>query len=418
MTAIKDADAVPRRVWSSAGWMVLGRLYGSSCTVALLWVSARALDGAAFGRLTFWLAFFLVLDAAVDLGIGAVAVQRTASDPDQVGPVVRTARRVRLVTGVVGALLLTSWVFWADEPDARWVALASLYPITHALEVSTLAWRNAIRWRGPVLIRASAVTTSLVGVLTVWALGFASAGHFLATIALGSALGNVALHTFGARHLPAGPHVATPLRPFLRAALPMGIAGLSQQAYFHIDNLFVRYYHGDDVVGHYNVAVRVMSLGIAGAVLASSAALPWFARAHARGQLRAAALRMVAPIGGMGLLIAAILWPLRGTILGLFGPAFLESKSALAWLCGALVAVHVGAPLMTALVATGRVGRVAMIAVGALALNVALNAIWVPRLGMEAAAATTFATEVAVALAALWALPGRPVAPPDGEAGT
>lgn len=387
--------------------MVVGRLYGSACTVALLWTAAQALDGPTFGRFAFWLAAFLVLDAAVDLGIGQVTVQRTAADAASVGSVVRTARRVRLTTGLIGAAFVSAYVFLFDEPDAPWIALASLYPVTHALEVSTLGWRNAIRWRGPVLIRASAVTLSLTFVLTAHAAGLDGAGPYLAAIALGSSLGNVLLHVFGARHLPRERSAPTPLGPFLRAALPMGIAGLAQQTYFHVDNLFVRWHRGVEAVGHYNVAVRVMSLGIAGAVLASSAALPWLARAHASGGVRAAALRLVAPIGGMGLVLAAIAWPLRSWLLGLFGPEFEVASVALMWLLGALVAVHIGAPLLTAVVATGRLARVAGIALGALALNLALNAWLVPTYGMDGAAAATFATEISVALGALASLPTR-----------
>jgi O-antigen/teichoic acid export membrane protein len=398
---------VPRRVWESAAWMVAGRLYGSACTVTLLWVAAQALDGPTFGRFAFWIVAFLVLDAAVDMGIGQVAVQQTASDPGNVGAVVRTARRVRLVTGLCGSALVTTYVFVAREPDAPWIALASLYPVTHALEVSTLAWRNAIRWRGPVMIRASAVTMSLGFVLVAHALGLDGAGPFLFAIALGSSLGNVLLHTFGARHLPPGPHTHAPLGPFLRAALPMGIGSLAQQLYFHVDNVFVRAFRGDEEVGHYNVAVRVMSLGISGAVLASSAALPWLTRAHAAGELRAAALRLVIPIGGMGLVFAALLWPLRGTLLGVFGAEFRAAEGALGWLAGALLAVHVGAPLLTAVVATGRLARVATIALVALALNVVLNSWLVPEYGMEGAAAATCATELCVALAAFLSLPAR-----------
>ena len=397
--------AVPRRVWSSAGWMIAGRLYGSACTVALLWIAARALDGAAFGRLTFWLAAFLVLDAAVDLGLGAVAVQRTAAQPDDVRSVVRTARRVRAVTGAFGFAAVSAFVFASGEPEALWIAAASLYPLTHALEVSTLAWRNSLRWRTPVVIRATAVTLSLCFVGLAAAFARSGAGPYLCAIALGRTVGNVLLHTFGARHLPPGGAPAAPLGPLLRAALPMGVAGLAQQLYFHIDNVFVRFHCGEVAVGHYNVAVRVMSLGISGAVLASSAALPWLVRAHARGELRTSALRLAAPLTALGALFAAVLWPLRGQLLGLFGEEFGAAAGALGWLVMALVAIHIGAPLLTAVVAAGRTLHVAGIAVGGLALNVGLNAWLVPLHGSNGAAAATLATELTVALGALCALP-------------
>jgi O-antigen/teichoic acid export membrane protein len=142
-------------------------------------------------------------------------------------------------------------------------------------------------------------------------------------------------------------------------------------------------------------------------VLASGAALPWLARAHAAGELRGAALRLAGPLGLAGFVLAVPLLLLGEPLLGLFGEEFRAGSGALAWLTGALIAVHFGAPLLTALVATGRVRHVAGVAVSALALNVVLNALAVPRYGMEGAAAATVATEVAVALLALAGLPAR-----------
>ena len=167
----------------------------------------------------------------------------------------------------------------------------------------------------------------------------------------------------------------------------------------------MRFHCGEVAVGHYNVAVRVMSLGISGAVLASSAALPWLVRAHARGELRTSALRLAAPLTALGALFAAVLWPLRGQLLGLFGEEFGAAAGALGWLVMALVAIHIGAPLLTAVVAAGRTLHVAGIAVGGLALNVGLNAWLVPLHGSNGAAAATLATELTVALGALCALP-------------
>ena len=57
---------VPRRVWGGTGLLVLGRLWGSACTLGYLFLGARHLSGDGFGRLTFYLALFMVLDALAD----------------------------------------------------------------------------------------------------------------------------------------------------------------------------------------------------------------------------------------------------------------------------------------------------------------------------------------------------------------
>ena len=70
---------VPARVWSATGLQIAGRLWGSACTFAILAVLARHLGAAEFGRFTFWIAVFGLLDGLTDFGTGAVAVQRIAS---------------------------------------------------------------------------------------------------------------------------------------------------------------------------------------------------------------------------------------------------------------------------------------------------------------------------------------------------
>ncbi|MFM7282408.1 MAG: oligosaccharide flippase family protein, partial [Planctomycetia bacterium] len=68
--ARSPATNVPARVWSGTRWLVLGRLYGSLCTLIALWWIARVLDEEAFGRYGFYLSMFVVLDTLCDFGTG------------------------------------------------------------------------------------------------------------------------------------------------------------------------------------------------------------------------------------------------------------------------------------------------------------------------------------------------------------
>lgn len=392
--------AVPRRVWGGTGLLVLGRLWGSACTLGYLFLAARHLTGDGFGRLTFYLALFMVLDALADLGTGQATVQRTADDPAALAGVLRSARRVRFAAGLVGVVVVGGGAFATHEPGAGWILLASLYPVTHVLELSSVVFKNEIAWSRPVLVRAAASTSSLAFVAGAVALGIGEPAPLLFAIAAGSTLGNVMLHASARSRLPAR-EPAAPLGPLLRAALPIGVAGLCQQTYFYVDNLFVRPLEGEVALGRYNLAVRVMSYGIMVAVYAPLAALPWLTREHAAGRLGPATARLAQPLFALAGLGTGALWPWRGAVLGLFGPGFDRAAGALAWLLVACLAVHLGASFLTAVVATGRSLSVLWIAVAGLAVNVAGNAWLVPREGIEGAAAATLGTEVAVAALAV-----------------
>lgn len=384
--------------------LVLGRVWSSLCTFASLWLLAGHLAGDAFGGYTFYLAVFMLLDSLVDLGTGSIAVQRTADDAGAVPAILGATRRIRLVAALGGVLLVGGGAFALGEPGAVWILLASLYPLTHALELSATVFRNRIAWGVPVAIRAGGAGFSLAFVAVGLWLDVAEPGVYLCAVALGSALANLGLH------VAARPHLATPgrvdfdWRAVLAAALPLGLAGLCQQAYFYVDNVFVRALVGSTELGHYNVGVRIMSLCIMVAVYASLVALPWFRREHSSGTLGPAVARLAQPSFALAGLATGLLLPWGGAILRLFGDEFVEATTSLQWLLGAAAIVYLGAALMTAIVATGRSGAVLAVAATGLAVNLVGNAALVPVLGIDGAAISTFATEAAVALGALLAL--------------
>ncbi|MBL8861586.1 MAG: oligosaccharide flippase family protein [Planctomycetes bacterium] len=407
--------SVPRRVWRGTSFLVLGRVFGSACTFAQLWLLAHHLAPDAFGRYTFYLAVFVLLDAFVDFGTGQVAVQRTAADDSRLPEVLAAARRVRFAAGILGVALVGGGALVAREPGAGWILLASLYPVTHVAELSTVVFRNRIAWGLPVAVRMGASAASLSFVLVLRAAEDREPAHYLCAVALGSTLGNAALWLACRRHLPSRAPSEIPWGDVLAAAAPLGLAALFQQAYFYADNLFIRALRGTAELGAYNLGVRILSMAIMVALYASQAALPWLAREHAVGRLGAAAARLGQPLFAAAGLAAGLAAPFAGSILGIFGEHARVAGPSLAWLCGAVAVIHAGAVLTTALVAAGRARSMLWIAASALALNLLGNALLVPPFGIEGAAAATLATELLVALLAALAL-RRAQAGPSGRA--
>lgn len=408
-----ESSAVPGRVWSAVALQVAGRFFGTACTLTYLWLAEKALGGAEFGSLTFYLAVFAWLDSLANMGTGQIAVQLTAHEPGRIGAVLATARRVRLAAGLLGVALVGGAALAVGERGAGWILIASLYPVTHVLELSATVFRNRIAWGVPVLMRTIASALSLAAVLYLYENSEQSPAKYLFGIALGSATANFLLHAASRKHLPREPARPAPMGPFLRAAIPLGISGLLAQTYFYVDNLFVRAICGNEPLGHYNVAVRVLSASIMLAQYASLAALPWFTRCHLQGTLGTAIARITAPLFALAGLMCGLLWPWTEPLLELFGPGFGAAADALRWLLLASLAIYVGALLLTGVVAIGDTRSMLWIAVAGLTVNVALNAWLVPSHGIAGAGAATFATELSVSLGALLALRRSGVRPAD-----
>ena len=417
-SASRAADApIAGRIWRGTLFQVAGRVWSAVCTLVILRVAGTELDDAAFGRFTFYLSLFAWLDTFVNLGTGEVAIQRTAADPSAVAPVLAATRRIRVIAGMVGVLVVAGLCFAFDEPGAGWIVLAACYPITHALELSTLVWKNRISWGRPVAIRALASSTSLFAVLVAATLGDREPARWLVAVAVGSTLGNVLLHLAARRELPGRTEGLVPARGVLRAALPLGLSALCAQGYFYVDNLFVRGMLGEEALGPYNVAVRAMSLLLMLAQYATLSALPWLARRAAEGRLESALQRLGPALFAASGLLAGILWPWTREVLELLVPGSGEASDSLRWLLLAVIAVHAGSPLLTGVVAASENRAKLLIQLGGLALNVGLNFWAVPRLGIAGAGLTTFVTECFVAAGAALALARRGILPFRGRAG-
>jgi O-antigen/teichoic acid export membrane protein len=405
------SEEVPRRVWSGTALQVLGRFFGAACTLAILYLTAESLAPAAFGRFTFYLAVFAWLDSLANLGTGPVAVQRTAGHPERVAPVLLAARRIRFGAASLGVVLVGGGAWLAGEPGAGWIVLATLYPLSHTLELSITPYRNRIALGVPVLIRAASHGISAALVAWAWASGRHEPAFYLVAVALGSTAGNVLMHLVARRHLPRTERPVVAERGLLNAALPLGLSAMCAQTYFYVDNLFVRAMVGEEELGHYNVAVRFMSWTIMLAQYVTYTALPWLTRRHLAGALGPALARLGPPLLALAGLACGLLAPWSSEMLELFQPGFGAAGPSLAWLFAATVAIYVGAMFATAVVATGNMLAMLWIAAAGVALNVVGNTFAVPALGIEGAGLVTFLTEVFVALASafvLWRANVRP----------
>jgi O-antigen/teichoic acid export membrane protein len=399
-----EGQPVPRRVWRGTALLVLGRFWGSACTLFTLLLLAHHLSPEDFGRYTFFLAVFMVLDSLADFGTGQVAVQRTAGDESAIPAVLTAARRIRFVTGSIGVVLVGFGAVLSKEEGAGWILLASFYPLTHIFELSATVFRNRIAWGIPVAMRAIAAGLSLTFVLLLYVADERSPARYLFAVALGSASANGLLHWASRKHLPKSRVAAVPVREILVLALPLGIASLCQQAYFYIDNLFVRAMLGPEPLGHYNIGVRVMSYGIMVAIYATQAALPWLARRFAAGDLDVAIVKLSQPLFALAGFGAGLAWPWSEQLLSLFGAGFDEAGPSLRWLLAATATVYAGAGLMTALVAAAQMRAILVIAAGALVVNVVANMLLIPRMQLAGAGAATLITEVTVTIGAAIAL--------------
>ena len=406
-----DDSTAAKRWLGSTGWLILGRLVGSFCTFAILFQLARNLALPEFGRLTFFLALFAVLASLVDLGTGQTLVQRSARAPGELGPLLRTATRIRLTMACASLAGICGWAWAVDEPELGWIAASGVTLFASIWELTITPARNAMRLRAPVMLRAAGSVLALAAVSVLLEGGERRVGPLLFSILASAALANLGQHLWLRSQLPPRADRAAPWRPYLALTWPLGIGALCGQLAFWIDNAFIRGLLGDEVLGLYNLPVRLFSFSILVAILAPGAALPHLARAHEEGRLASVIGRMAQPMLALGAFGGTLLWVWGPDLLPWFGPRFAEALPVLRWLAIAMVIVHAGSMWTTALIAMGETRALLRLAAIGLGCNALGNLILLPSYGMEGAAAATILTELWMRGAAAQQLARRGVPP-------
>ena len=402
MRASVPEDGVPLRVWGATLLSAVARQWGALCTFLMLAVLARNLDAEDFGRFTFYLAWLSFLDVFVDFGTSTVAVQRGSADPGVFAAALSAGRRVRAGAALLGAGVLAVSALLGREHGVLWVCLASLAPLARVPEMSAVVFQRDIAWGTPLLLRAIGAGARLCVIVLLARNADLGFGPFLLVHAWGIALGNVTVHFLARDRLPPR---APPLSNMLALALPTALIGFLQQAYFWADNGFVRAWAGAAELGRYNAAVRLFLWLAFFAAFATTSALPWLARQHEQRALGTAVARLAQPLFVFACAAAGLFLPWSGVILGLaFGPDFDSAAPSLRWLLATLAMVFPGAAFLTALIAAGRSRAALGVAALALLVNLAGNALLVPRYGAEGAAMMTLLTESTVTFASLFAL--------------
>jgi O-antigen/teichoic acid export membrane protein len=191
----------------------------------------------------------------------------------------------------------------------------------------------------------------------------------------------------------------------LHESWPLALSQAALVVYYNCDTIILGFTHGDDVVGQYTSAYKLMLVAtvISGAMC--TAYFPSLARVQTTPeQARAVTAEFTSLMLWLGLPIAALGWATgRHAVELLYGDEFRASGIYFEWLCLNIALIFGNLALVTPLTTWGlQKTQLVITCVGAV-INLALNVILIPRYGVPAAIATTILTELVifVALAAV-----------------
>lgn len=416
---VGPARAALAAIAAGTGWSWVVMVLGLGLSFASTLLLARTLGAEGYGALAYTLAWAEVLGLIAPLGFDKLLIRELA--------LATHAGAFGLVRG-----LLSAAARWTAFGVAGALALAlgfalvvrgrldpALEPVfwTLALLVPLRAWANLrhgalLGLSRPVAgLMASSVTHVLV-LLALLGLGLAFAREQLTprNAACAAAAGWLVAFLVGDRQTRArldctalaraAPEFRT--REWTRAALPMMLIVAMALLNLRADVILLGALRGAAEAGAYNTAAALAFLVRLGLVAVQPALAPLAANAPIGGAERTleSVARGASRLAFVPALACALALLAGGRFaLALFQPEFAAAYGALVILALGFLAVAALGPVETVLLMRHEQRLAAASAVGACALNLVLNVLLIPHLGMEGAALATALSMVTWGLA-------------------
>jgi O-antigen/teichoic acid export membrane protein len=405
----RDRPATFRGVARSGLANLIGAAYGAAVNLALLVLVARSLSTHDAGVVFATTSLFVLVEAAARLGVDVSIVHFLAGararnrDADIVRylrtgliPVVVAGAAAALVLVLAAPAILDAALRQASVSHGRalMVVLAAGIPVAAAYDVVVGGTRGLGAVRPTVALeRILRPTLQLLFVGAALALGggpFAVVSAWVApyvVVALLSGLWLRSLLRDGTAQR--GGESPVQFAAFWSFTLPRGLAGIAQIALQRLDILLVAGMRGAAAAAVYTAASRFVVVGQLGNQAISYAVQPKLAGLVALRDLDSA--RRLFRISTVWLV--ALTWPLflvvavaAPVILDFLGDAYHSGRTVMVLLAGAMLVGSASGLVDIVLITLGKTRWNLADTAAAFAINLTLNLILIPRLGISGAA--------------------------------
>jgi PST family polysaccharide transporter len=397
-----------RRIAVSISWLLADRgmrLLGGF--VVGLWL-ARYLGPADFGILSVATAATFFAVVATQMGVDGLVQRELVRRPHDAGAILGTVTLLGLAVALASwcVIALIAGVFVHDPTMRRvllWMALL-------VLPQAFVGWEYLFQAKSdlrPVVIGQNASFALCLLARALLILGRASLPWF-AVVAVAERLGGaLAVVAWGSRRHPVGRlrfdrQIA---RSFLREAWPVWASALLTTGYLKIDQILIVNWGGNAANGTYAAATRLSELWWSVSTIIATAVLPDLVRARHReeGAYLTAMQRYLDASAALASLAAIAMTVGAPALVRVFyGARYADDAGILVIQFWSAIFIYLSVARGRHIVTSGRRLVELWFALGGMALNLAANAILIPRYGPVGAAWAGLMTQVGVSLGLPW----------------
>ena len=365
--------------------------------------TARYLEAEGFGILSFALAFTGIFGVFIDLGLSPLTVREVARDKSLAKKYLNNISVIKtiLVTITFALIVIVINLLGYPEQTIKVVYLISLsvvfnsftgmfYSIFQAFE--KMEYQSLGQILSSILMLVGALFAISRGFSVI---GFASIYFIVSVIALGYSFA-VFVWKFT---LPKLEVDWSFWKPTIKEALPFGLTGAFITIYLWIDSVMLSLMKGDEVVGWYNAAYKIILILLFIPSAFNSAVFPLMSQFYVSSKdslkfMFEKHFKYMIIIGfpiGIGITLLA-----DRIVLLIFGVEYIPSVIALQILTWAIVLIFARTAFERVLESANRQVIVTKVFGGCTLLNVILNLILIPKYSYIGAAVATLITDFSV----------------------
>lgn len=400
-------------VWPKFTWSFLSRLVGYSLGFFIHWWLARLLGAAGYGGFAFAFNTLALLALIAGFGMRNLLTREVAQlVAQQQWTLIRGLQRFSLSMVTVSTLLVILFTYavmwftgWPADPllyNMLQLALPGLF--FFAMVPVWQGWLMGLHHTGiaqvPESIVRPVVLITGIGLWMGWQGNLVPATAVLANvIALGIAFltSTILVYTRQKKVPKAKGKSAIPRKRWFRAAFFFLFIGGMHLINSHMDMLMVGSLMGAEPAGVYHIPVRLGALLLFPFLMLEMVFGPLIAKIQGEQRLPALQTMLRWSTGIVLLFTAATLLAVgmfSTEVLGWFGPAFIAGRTVLLIFMGIVLLQIIFGPAGQLLTMTGHETLMAKIMAFSGGLNIVLNLILIPQMGIEGAAIATLTSEL------------------------
>jgi O-antigen/teichoic acid export membrane protein len=397
-----------RKIAKNTGILIISQSVCNILGFFFIMYTARYLGAEGFGVLSFALAFAGIFTILSDLGMNTLTVREVARDKSLAGKYLGNIAVIKVILVFITytSLIISINLLEYSEQTKIVVYLIALsiilnsfnglfYSIYQAFEKMEYQSLGLILNSSLMLIGALLLITQDYGVIA-----FASLYLFVCLIVMGYNFA-VCICKFGNLKLKINLRF---WKPVISEALPFGVTGIFVTIYYWIDSVMLSFFQGNEAVGLYNAAYRMMLFLLVVPNIINIVVFPSMSRFHISSKMSLNVIsrkyfKFMLAIGiplGVGTTLLA-----DNFILLIYGAGYSQSIMALQILIWAIVCIFANASFVRLFEATNRQFLITKIAGICMIENIILNVLIIPRFSYIGASITTVITEFTIVILVL-----------------